>query len=108
MYLKFLLQLVEQVEGVATLTVHLVDKDDNRRVAHAAHLHQLACLGLHTFGRVDHDNGRVYGCKRAVGIFGKVLVTRGIKDIYLVVLIVKLHDRCRDRDSSLLLYIHPV
>ena len=47
---EFFLQFVEHVEGIATLTVHLVDEDDNRRIAHTAHFHQLAGLGLHTLG----------------------------------------------------------
>ena len=48
--LEFFLQFVEHVEGIAALTVHLVDEDDNRRIAHTAHFHQLAGLGLHTLG----------------------------------------------------------
>ena len=55
--MKLLLQLVKKVEGVATLAVHLVYKHDNRRVAHAAHLHELARLRLHTLGSIDHDDG---------------------------------------------------
>ena len=49
-YVELLLKLVEQVEGVAALTVHLVDEYDDRRVAHAAHLHELPGLCLHAFG----------------------------------------------------------
>ncbi len=50
MDVQFLLQLIEQVEGVTAFTVHLVDKDDDGCVAHAAHLHELTGLSLHAFG----------------------------------------------------------
>lgn len=55
--LQLLLQLVEQVERVAALAVHLVDEDDNRSVAHTTHFHELTCLCLHTFCSVDNDDG---------------------------------------------------
>ena len=111
---QFLLQLVEQVEGVTTLTVHLVDEDDDGRVAHATNIHQLACLRLYAFGTVDHDNRTVYSRQRAVGILGKVLVTWGIQNVHLIfnVLsvrgVVELHHRGRHRDTTLLLDVHPV
>ena len=94
LYFKFLLKLVKQVEGVAPFAVHLVDEDDYRRVAHAAYVHQLARLRLHALRPVHHDDGRVYGGKRAVSVFGEVLVARRIKYVDLVALVVKLHDRC--------------
>ena len=56
---QFLFQLVEQVEGVTTFTVHLVDEDDNGRLPHAANGHQLPRLSLHTLGTINHDDGRI-------------------------------------------------
>ena len=82
--LQFLLQFVEQVEGIATLTVHLVDENDDGRLPHTADGHQFTSLCLHTFRTIDHDDGRVYSRQRAEGILCKVLVTRGIEDVYLV------------------------
>ena len=115
MDLQLLFQLVEQVEGVASLTVHLIDEDDHRRIAHAADLHQLACLSLHTFGGIDDDDSRVDGCQRTVGIFCEVLVTWRVEDVDLVWLtrlvlgqIVELHHRSRHGDTTLLLNVHPV
>ena len=108
MDLQLLLQLVEQVEGVASLAIHLVDEDDDGRLAHAAYLHQLPCLCLHTFGAIDNDNGRVNGGQRAEGVFGKVLVPRRVEDVDFIIQIVEFHDRCGDRDATLLLYVHPV
>ena len=116
LYLQLFFQFVEQVERITAFAVHLVDEDDNRSVSHAAHLHQLSRLGFYTLRRIDHDDGRVNCCKGAVGIFGKVLVTRGIEDVYLIHLaslvgrgsIVKFHNRGGHRDTTLFLDIHPV
>ena len=54
---EFFFQLVEHIKRVASLAVHLVDEDDYWRISHAAHLHELAGLCLHTLGRVNHDDG---------------------------------------------------
>lgn len=81
--MEFFLQFVKKVERIFGFAVHLVDEDDDRRVPHTAHFHQLACLRFHTFGTVHHDDNAVYRCQRAVSVFGKVLVTRCIKDVDL-------------------------
>ena len=106
--LQFLLQLVENVKWVAALAVKLVDKNDDRRVAHAAHLHQFARLGLNTLCHVHDDNDAVHSCQCTIGVFGKVLVTRRVEDVDLVVAIVESHDRGSNRDATLLLNLHPV
>ena len=112
--LQFLFQFVQQVERVATFAVHLVDEDDDGRIPHAAHLHQLPRLRLHTLGTVHHDDGRVNSRQRTVSVFGKVLVSRCVEDVHLVFClralrrIVKFHHRRRYRDTSLFLDVHPV
>ena len=108
MNLKFFFQFIKQVERITPLTVHLVDEDDDRRIAHATHLHQFPGLCFNTLGRVDHNDGRVDSRQRAVSIFGKVLVTRCVEDVHLVIQIIKFHDGGRDRNTSLFLNIHPV
>ena len=97
--LQFLFQLIEQVERITSFAVHLVDEDNHRGIPHSAHVHQLTSLCLHTFGAVNHDNSGIHGGQRAVGVFGKVLVTRGVEDVHLIFnarllwCIVKLHHR---------------
>ena len=44
------LHLLQQVEGVLGLPVHLVDEGENGNVAHGADLEQLPGLGLHALG----------------------------------------------------------
>ena len=106
--LQLLFQLVEQIEGVAPLAVHLVDEDDDGRAAHATDGHQLARLCLHAFSSVNHDNGRINGCQRAKGVFGKVLVAWRVEDVDFVAFIVELHNTRGHADAALLLDVHPV
>ena len=112
--LQFLLQFVKQVEGVASLAVHLVDEDDDRCLTHATYLHEFARLCLHTLGTVDNDDSRVDGSQCAVGILGEVLVAWCVEDVHFVFYVraircvVELHDRCRHRDTTLFLNVHPV
>ena len=105
---KLFLKLIEQVEGVASLAVHLVDEDYHRGVAHAAHLHEFACLRLHTLGTVYHYYGGVYGGEGAVCVLGEVLVAWSVEDVDFVALVVELHDGGRHGYTALLLYVHPV
>ena len=114
MYFKFFLQLIKQIKGVTTLTVHFVDENDDRGVTHTTNIHQLTRLRLNTFCAINHNNRRVHRCQRTVGIFGKILVTGGIQNVNLIFYIltiwgiIKLHHRGRYRDTTLFLNIHPV
>ena len=62
LYLQFFFYLIQKVERIFAVTVHLVDKHDHRCLAHTADFHQLTGLGFHTFGYVDYNNYTVYGC----------------------------------------------
>ena len=84
--LELLLQFVQEVERILALAVHLVDKYDDRRIAHTADLHKLIGLALHTLGAVDHDDDRIDSRERTEGIFLEVLVTRSIEDVDLIIL----------------------
>ena len=107
-YFQLCFQFVQNVERVATLTIEFVDKHNYRCVAHTTHLHEFASLCFNTFRNIDYDNYAIYCCQCAVRIFGEVLVTRGIENIYLVIAVIESHDRSSDRDTALLLYLHPV
>ena len=111
---KLLLQLVQEVEGVLALAIHLVDEDDHRRLAHTAHFHEFARLGLNAFGAVDHNDARVHSRECAEGVLGKVLVTRSVEDVDFIGLgspfgsVIELHDRSGNTDAALLFNLHPV
>ena len=53
---EFALYLVHQIKWVFTLTVHLIDEDHHRGLAHTADLHEATGLCLHTFGGVNNDD----------------------------------------------------
>src|SRR5574344_169812 len=88
---QLLFEFIKQVERITSLTVHLIDEDDDGGLTHTADGHQLTGLSLNTFRSVNDDDGGIDGCQRSERIFGKVLVTRGVKDVHLVALIVELH-----------------
>ena len=106
--LEFGFELVENLERVAPLAVELVDEYNHRSVAHAAHLHEFACLGFHTLRHVDHDNYRINSRQGAVSILGEVLMTGSIEDVDFIIAVVETHYRRCHRDTALLLNLHPV
>ena len=105
---EFLLDFVQQVEGILAGAVELVYEDDHRGLPHAADVHQLAGLGLDAFGAVDDDDYGVHGRQRAVGIFGEVFVARGIENVDLAALVFETHDGRSDRNTALTFDLHEV
>jgi hypothetical protein len=93
--------LFHEVEGVAGFVVELVDEREDGDVAQGAHLEQLDGLGLDALGAVDdHDRG-VGRHERAVGVFRKVLVAGGVKDVDAFALVGELQHRRGDRNAAL-------
>ena len=103
-----LLDLVEEVERVAALAVHLVDEGDDRDVAQAADLEQLAGARLDALRGVDHHHGGIDRRQRAVGVLGEVLVARRVEEVEDAIAVLEGHDRGHDRDAALALDAHPV
>ena len=66
---QLLLDLIEQLQGLAPRPVHLVDEGEDRDAPHAAHLKQFAGLGLQALGRVFQHHRVVGGGQGAVGVF---------------------------------------
>ena len=91
--LELIFDVGEDVQGLHALPVQLVDEGDDGGVAHAAHLHELLGLGFNALGRVNDHHRAVHGGEHPVGIFGKVLMARGVQQVDLVVLVVELHHR---------------
>ena len=105
---KLFLQLIQQIERIFGLTVHLIDEYNDRRITHTAHFHQLTRLCFHTFGTIYNDDNAIYSSQRTICVFSEILMTGSIEDINLILFIVELHHRGGYRDTTLLLYIHPV
>ena len=105
---ELVFQFVQQLERIARLAVHLVDEREDRDVAHRADLEQLARLRLDALGPIDDHDGAVRRHQCAVRVLGKVLMARRVQNVDAEALILKLHDRRRDRDAALLFDFHPV
>ena len=99
---------VQRFKHAAPLAIDLVDKGDDRHLSQAAHFEQFARLRLDPFGRVDHHDRRIDRGQRAIGIFGKVLVARGVEQVEDDAVLLKGHDRAGHRNPALLLDLHPV
>ena len=106
--LKLLFDLVQQIEGILSVAVQLVYKNNNRCFTHTAYLHQFSGLSLHPFGDVDHYNNTIHRRKGTECIFGKVLVTRSIENVDFIVVVIESHHGSSNRDSTLLFNLHPV
>ena len=100
--------LVEKLDRVAALAVHLVDEGDDRHVAQAADLEQLARARLDALGGVDHHHRRIDRGQGAVGVLAEILVARRVEKIEHRAAILEMHHRGGDRDAALLLDLHPV
>ena len=105
---EFRFQLVQQLEGVPGLPVHLVDEGEDGDAPHGADLEELPRLGLDALGRVDDHDGGVRRHQGPVGVLGEVLVAGGIQNVDAVALVFKLHDAGGDGDAPLLFQLHPV
>ena len=105
---KRLLDLVEQIEGVAAFAIHLVDEGKDRDVAHPADFEQLAGARLDALCGIDHHDRGIDRGQRAIGVFREVLVARGVEQVEDMRAIFEGHHRGDDRNAALLLDRHPV
>ena len=91
--LKDVLDFIQQIDGITSLPIQLVNEGNNRGIAQPAHFHQLDGACLHTLGTVnDHQRGIDSG-QSTVGIFREVLMTRSIQQVNHVIPIGELHHR---------------
>jgi len=102
------LDLLAELERVARLAVHLIDKGKDGDVAQSTDLEELARLRLDALCAVDDHDGAVRGHQRAVGVLGEVLMSRRVENVDAVAAVLELHDRRRDRNAALLFDFHPV
>ncbi|MCY1218841.1 hypothetical protein D9M72_307930 [compost metagenome] len=100
--------LVEQFDGVADVTVQLVDEADDGRVAQAADVHQGNGARLDALAAVKDHQRRVHRGQGAVGVFGEVFVAGGVEQVDHVLAVGELHHRGGDGDAALLFHLHPV
>ncbi len=107
-YLQFLFKLIENIHRASSLTVHLVDKYDDRRTAHSADFHKSFGLCLDALDTVYDKNDTVYRSEGPVGVFGEVFVPRCVKDVDLFAFKCKTHNGGSYGDAALLLNLHKI
>jgi len=103
-----LLDLVEQLQGLAAGPVPLVDERDDRDAAVPADLEQLHGLGLHALGRVDQHHRAVDGGQHPVGVLGEVGVAGRVDQVEHMAAMLEAQGRRGDGDPSGALQLHPV
>ncbi len=102
------LDVLNELERILAVPVALVHKREDRRALQLAHIEQLARALFHAAPVVEQHDGAIGGNQRAVGVFGKVLVSRGVQQIELVTEKLELQHGTGHRDAALLLELHPV
>src|SRR5699024_11278946 len=65
-------------------------------------------LRFNTFSGVDNHDGSINSHQSTVSIFREILVSWGIQDVDILVMIVELHNRTSNGDSTFLFNLHPV
>ncbi|MNZ69474.1 hypothetical protein D3C78_877720 [compost metagenome] len=106
--LQLALHLVHHFHGIAHFAVQLVHEGEDGGVPQPGDFHQLAGPIFDTLGGIDDHQAAVDRGEGTVGIFGEVLVTRGVEQVDQTVRIGELHHRGGDGDTTLLLHLHPV
>src|SRR5205809_4261133 len=76
---EFFFYFFQQVETILAIAVHFIDKNDHRRIPHAAYFHQPSCLFLYPIHTIHYENNAVYSSKSPVSILSKILVTGSIE-----------------------------
>ncbi len=55
-------QFVQEFERILSLSVQLIDENDDRSIPHAANLHELLRLLFDAFDTINDEDNAVYSC----------------------------------------------
>ena len=77
-------------------------------MTHYADLEELSGLGLYALCAIDNHDCRISCHQSTIGILREVLMSRRIQDINTLLVIFKLQNGGSNRDTTLLLDLHPV
>ena len=105
---QYFFQLVHQIKGIASITVQFVYKSKDGQLTTMANPEQLFSLRFYTFRCVDKHYCAICCHQSTIGIFREVLVTRGIKNINAITIVIKLQNRRCNGNTTLLFDFHPV
>jgi hypothetical protein len=82
---------VHQLQRMQRRPIDLVDEGEDRRVLLTTDLEELQGLRLDPAGTIEDHDGAVHRGQRAIGVFGKVLVTGGVEQVQLIAVVGKGH-----------------
>jgi len=102
------LEFVDEFERVLRFMVALVDEREDGHPAFAADLEELARLRFDAFGGVDDHHHGIHRGEDAVRVLRKVLMSRRVKQVDAVAVVVELEHGGADGDAALPLEFHPV
>src|ERR1044071_2060354 len=103
-----LLDLVNQIEGVAPLAIELVDEGDDRHVAQPTDFKELSRLLFDAARGIEHHHGTIDRSQRAIGVLTKILVAWCVEQVEDEAVMLEGHDRRADRNAAFALDRHPV
>ena len=110
--MELFLDLVHHLKEIGACAVHLVDVADTRDVVLVGLVPHGFRLGLHPANGAEDGNGAIEHAQRAFHFDSEVDVARGVDDVDLVSLIIKVPEhRCSGRgngDATFLLLNHPI
>ena len=101
-------EFIEKFQRWTRRAIQLVHKGENRHAAPTAHFEKFPGLRLNAFACVDHHHDRIDGGEHAVGVFGKVFVTRRIEQIDSITAIFKLQNSRTNTNAAFAFQFHPV
>ena len=105
---QYFFQFIHQIKGVTAVTVQFVYKGKDRQFTTMANPEQFFSLRFYTFSCVNKHYCAVCCHKSTVSIFGEVLVTRGIENVYAITVVIKLQNRRSNGNTTLFFDFHPV
>ena len=105
---QYFFQFVHQIEGVTSITVQFVYEGKDGQFTTMANPEQFFSLRFYAFRSVNKHYCAVCCHKSTVSIFGEVLVTRGIENVYAITVVIKLQNRRSNGNTTLFFDFHPV
>ena len=101
-------EFVEQFEWRARGPIQLVHESEDRHAALAADFKEFQRLRLDALACVNDHHRGVHGGEHAVGVLGKILVTRRVEQVHHAAAVFKLQHGGRHGDAALLFQLHPI
>src|SRR3954447_6460398 len=99
---------IQKSERLTRGPVAFVHESEDGHASLPADFKELPGLRLNAFAGVNDHDDRIYGRKDAVGVLGKILVTRSVEQVDAVAAVVELEDGGADRNAAFTLEFHPV